>query len=118
MASEDRKTRPDPFLVDADTAPLNAEEIRRLRPAREVLEELGVSVPDETAGGTGANEVRSTVTLKIDADIAARLTVAGADWPRLANRILRAWLDTHGLRDPHDVRTAAVTGEKAGRGPR
>ncbi|HEY0855037.1 MAG TPA: hypothetical protein VGD86_09430 [Devosia sp.] len=44
-----RKIKPDPYLVDEDTPLLTDEQIKELRPSREVFAELGIPMP--TPGG-------------------------------------------------------------------
>ena len=76
--------KPDPYLIDFETAPLTDEEIKRLRPAREVFAELGVPLPSgpgRPVSGTGKQQV----TLRLDNEIVDFFKADGPGWQTRLN---------------------------------
>ncbi len=80
--------KPDPYLVDEDTAPLTDEEIKRLRPANEVFAELGIPLPRPRGRPKKANP-KVQVTLRLDPDVVARYKASGKGWQTRLNDDLR-----------------------------
>lgn len=85
MASSGR--RPPPPDYDP-AAPLTNEEIKRLRPARELFEELGIPMP-VPRGRPKAERVKTSVTIRLDADVVERYKADGPGWQTRMNEDLR-----------------------------
>ncbi|MEO7221389.1 MAG: BrnA antitoxin family protein [Devosia sp.] len=84
MASE--KNPPPP---DFDDAPeLTDEEIKQLRPAREMFEELGIPMP-VPRGRPKAEHVKTSVTIRLDADTVDDYKASGPGWQTRMNEDLR-----------------------------
>lgn len=76
--------KPDPYVIDFETAPLTDEEIKRLRPAREVFAELGIPLPSgpgRPVSGTGKQQV----TLRLDNEIVDFFKADGPGWQTRLN---------------------------------
>jgi uncharacterized protein (DUF4415 family) len=84
MAS--RRRKPDPYLVDDDTAPLTDEEARHLRPAVEVFEEMGLPRP---VGRPPAENPKERISLRVDADVLETFRSTGRGWQTRMNAVLR-----------------------------
>jgi len=80
--------KPDPYLIDEDTAPLTDEEIKRLRPAKEVFAEIGIPVPRQRGRPKKVNP-KVQVTLRLDPDIVERYRATGKGWQTRLNDDLR-----------------------------
>jgi len=77
-------SKPDPYSIDFETAPLTDEEIKRLRPAREVFAELGIPLPSgpgRPISGTGKQQV----TLRLDNEIIDFFKADGPGWQTRLN---------------------------------
>ena len=69
-------------------APLTDEEIKQLRPARELFEEIGIPMP-VPRGRPKAEKVKTSVTIRLDADIVEYFKAGGAGWQTRMNEDLR-----------------------------
>lgn len=85
MASNHHK--PDPYMIDFETAPLTDEEIKRLRPAREVFTELGLPLPGKPGRPPSGNG-KQQVTLRLDNEIIDFFKADGPGWQTRLNEEL------------------------------
>jgi uncharacterized protein (DUF4415 family) len=76
--------KPDPFLLDEETAPLTDEEIKRLRPAKEVFSELGIPLP-RGRGRPVVGQRKQQVTLRLDHDVVEFFKSQGPGWQTRLN---------------------------------
>jgi uncharacterized protein (DUF4415 family) len=106
MAFSKRPPPPDDY---DPAAPLTDEEIKQLRPARELFEELGIPMPTPR-GRPRAERVKTSVTIRLDADIVERYKAGGPGWQTRMNEDLRegarrrgvvAQLRAKALAEPH-----------------
>ena len=75
--------------ADYDTAPLTDEEIARLRPTRELFEELGIPMPRRR--GAQKAPTKRQVTLRLDADTLDYFRSTGKGWQtRMGDILTRA----------------------------
>lgn len=86
MAS--RRKKSDPYMVDDETAPLTDEEARRLRPATEVFEEIGLPAP-RPVGRPPAEDPKERISLRVDADVLDTFRSTGRGWQTRMNTVLR-----------------------------
>jgi len=86
MAS--RKLTPPPPDFDDDAPELTDDEIRELRPARELFEELGIPMPIPR-GRPKLEQPKQSVTIRIDAEIVDYYKEAGPGWQTRMNEDLR-----------------------------
>ena len=77
----------DPFLVDFETAPLTDDEIKTLRPGREVLAELGITLP---RGRPPTARPKHQVTLRLDEAVIEHFKRGGKGWQTRINDTLVA----------------------------
>ncbi len=84
--SSDKKPPPPDFNDDAPE--LTDEQILRLRPAREMFEQLGIPMP-VPRGRPKAERVKTSVTIRLDADTVEQYKAAGAGWQTRMNEDLR-----------------------------
>ena len=82
------KTRLPPPPDYDPAAPLTDEEIRNLRPARELFEELGIPMP-VPRGRPKAERIKTSVTIRIDAEIVDYYKEAEPGWQTRMNEDLR-----------------------------
>ncbi|MCB1497931.1 MAG: BrnA antitoxin family protein [Bauldia sp.] len=85
MASSRRK--PDPYLVDDDTAPLTGDEVRQLRPATEVFEAIGLPAP-RPVGRPPVENPKERISLRVDADVLETFRSTGRGWQTRMNTVL------------------------------
>ncbi|MCB1507453.1 MAG: BrnA antitoxin family protein [Hyphomicrobiaceae bacterium] len=85
MASE--KKKPDPFLVDAETAPLTDEETGRLRPATDVFRELGLPAP-RPVGRPKADNPKERISLRVSPQTLAAFKATGKGWQTRMDEVL------------------------------
>ena len=86
------KKRVNPKMVDDDNPELTTEEIRAMRPAREVLPpELYAILPKRRPGQRGPQKalVKQQVTLRLDAKILAHFKAGGRGWQTRINDALK-----------------------------
>jgi uncharacterized protein (DUF4415 family) len=81
-------SKPNPFRIDEDTAPLTDAELGGLRPAAEILAEQGIAFPRKP-GRPRAAEPKQLVSLRLDQDIVAHFKSSGAGWQTRINKALR-----------------------------
>jgi len=86
MAS--RKLSPPPPDFDDDAPELTDEEIKELRPAREMFEELGIPMP-VPRGRPKAERIKTSVTIRLDAQIVEAYKAGGPGWQTRMNEDLR-----------------------------
>ena len=79
--------KPDPFMYDDDNPPLTAEQIRELRPTREVLAELGIPMPK---GRPRVELPKRQVTLRLDEAVVEHFKRGGKGWQTRINETLAA----------------------------
>lgn len=79
--------KPDPFMYDDDNPPLTAEQIRELRPTREVLAELGIPMPK---GRPPVETPKRQVTLRLDEAVIEHFKRGGKGWQTRINETLAA----------------------------
>lgn len=75
---------PDPYLIDDENRPLTDEEIKGLRPAREIFAERGIPFPANRPQRDG--EVQYIVNL--DVRVVEFLKAEGGDWQTRLNEKL------------------------------
>jgi len=78
--------KPDPYKIDFETAPLTEEEIKKLRPARELFAELGIPMPSKGRPPQGAG--KQQVTLRLDKDVLEHFKADGPGWQTRLNDTL------------------------------
>ncbi|HZY69129.1 MAG TPA: BrnA antitoxin family protein [Devosia sp.] len=83
-----RKLPPPPPDFDDDAPVLSDEEILRLRPAREFFELHGIPMP-VPRGRPKAEKVKTSVTIRLDADIVEEYKAGGPGWQTRMNEDLR-----------------------------
>ena len=71
--------KPDPYLIDEDNAPLTDEEIKDLRPAKEVFTELGIPMP-RPRGRPPKPDRKVQVTIRLDPDVLEAWRSTGPGW--------------------------------------
>jgi len=79
---------PDPFKIDKATAPLNDEELARARPAKDVLNELGLDMP-RPRGRPQLERPKERISIRLDADILKYFRARGKGWQSQINETLR-----------------------------
>ena len=79
--------KPDPFMYDEDNLPLTAEQIRELRPTRDVLAELGIPMPK---GRPPLEQPKRQVTLRLDEAVLEHFKRGGKGWQTRINDALAA----------------------------
>ena len=78
------KLQPPPPDYDP-AAPLTDEEIKRLRPARELFAELGIPVP---RGRPKAEQPKQSVTIRLDSEAVDYFKSTGPGWQTRINDLL------------------------------
>jgi uncharacterized protein (DUF4415 family) len=86
MTSE--KKQPPPPDFDDDAPELTDEEIKQLRPAREWFEEHGIPMP-VPRGRPKAEKIKTSVTIRLDADVVEQYKASGPGWQTRMNEDLR-----------------------------
>jgi uncharacterized protein (DUF4415 family) len=85
MASESKRPRPP---ADYDPMPeLTDEEIKQLRPARELFEEMGIPMP-VPRGRPKAERPKKSVTMRVDAEALDYFKSTGSGWQTRVNDLL------------------------------
>jgi len=79
--------KPNPYLIDYETMPLTDEEVKQLRPAREVFAELGIPMPK---GRPPVENPKRQVTLRLDAEVIEHFKKGGKGWQTRINDTLAA----------------------------
>lgn len=87
MASRGKLPPPPPDFDD-DAPELTDEEILELRPAREFFEQHGIPMP-VPRGRPKAEKVKTSVTIRIDADVVESYKASGPGWQTRMNEDLR-----------------------------
>lgn len=85
MASR-KRLQPPPADYDP-LAPLTAKEIKTLRPARELFEELGIPMP-APRGRPKAEITKRPVTIRMSEDVIAHFKADGPGWQTRINDVL------------------------------
>lgn len=83
-----RKLEPPPPDFDDDAPELTDEEIKELRPAREWFEERGIPMP-VPRGRPKAEVTKTSVTIRLDAEIVEAYKAGGPGWQTRMNEDLR-----------------------------
>jgi uncharacterized protein (DUF4415 family) len=78
-----------PWLpLDDDDAPiLTAEQIKELRPAKEVFAEIGIPMP-KPIGRPKAERTKVPVTMRLDPDVLAYFKASGPGWQTRMGEVL------------------------------
>ncbi len=84
----DSKKLPPPPDFDDDAPELTDEQIKRLRPARELFEELGIPMP-VPRGRPQAENPKQSVTIRLDAEVVDYYKASGPGWQTRLNDDLR-----------------------------
>lgn len=79
--------KPNPYLIDYETMPLTDEEVKKLRPAREVFLELGIPMPK---GRPPVDTPKRQVTLRLDESVLDHFKAGGKGWQTRINDALAA----------------------------
>jgi uncharacterized protein (DUF4415 family) len=77
--------------ADPDARPMTGAALARMRPAHEVHPELAAASL-RRRGRPRSPAPKQQVTLRLDADVIARLRASGAGWQARVNELLRRWL--------------------------
>jgi uncharacterized protein (DUF4415 family) len=83
-----RKLQPPPADFSDDAPELTDEEIKELRPAREFFEESGIPMP-VPRGRPKAEMTKTSVTIRLDAEIVEAYKAGGPGWQTRMNEDLR-----------------------------
>jgi uncharacterized protein (DUF4415 family) len=83
-----RKLQPPPADFSDDAPELTDEEIKELRPAREFFEESGIPMPG-ARGRPKAEMTKTSVTIRLDAEIVEAYKAGGPGWQTRMNEDLR-----------------------------
>lgn len=90
------KRKPNPELADKDNPEWTEEDLRRARPAAEVLPELfGANAASEMLRSRGrpkAAVTKTHVNLRLDAEVLEAFKATGPGWQTRINKALREWL--------------------------
>jgi len=78
--------------ADPDARPMTGAALARMRPAHEVHPELAAAGLRRRRGRPRSPSPKQQVTLRLDADVIARLRASGAGWQTRVNELLRRWL--------------------------
>ncbi len=81
--SRNRKSR-----ATEDDAPLTLAELRRMRPAREVVPHIVAAY--ERGRGRPVGRTKEVISLSVDKDVLAALRASGAGWQTRVNDLLKA----------------------------
>jgi uncharacterized protein (DUF4415 family) len=81
--------------ADPDAKPMADGSLKRMRPAHEVVPEL-VARTLRRRGRPRSPSPKQQVTLRLDADLIARLRASGAGWQVRVNEVLKRWLARRG----------------------
>lgn len=90
------KHKPNPELIDKDNPEWSDDDMKRARPASEVLP--GIVGPETAAlmlkprGRPKAAETKTHVNLRLDPDIVEAFKATGRGWQTRINQALREWL--------------------------
>ncbi|MDR0311226.1 MAG: BrnA antitoxin family protein [Acidobacteriota bacterium] len=101
MSKHESQTRRAPLTdTDGEVRELTAEDIARMRPAKEVLHpELytGLVQMNRRAGVRGPNRRPTKVqtAIRFDADVLTALRATGRGWQTRVNNVMRDWLRKH-----------------------
>jgi len=82
------------IVADEDAWEPTDAEFATLKPAPEVLQQMGVSVP-RPRGRPRKAQPKEQVSIRLDADVLAALRATGKGWQTRVNAILRQWLAEH-----------------------
>lgn len=77
----------DPYTPDEDTPELTDEQIKELRPSREVFAELGIPMP-RTRGRPPVDTPKKQVTLRLDEEVVRHFKQGGRGWQTRINDTL------------------------------
>ncbi|USG61112.1 BrnA antitoxin family protein [Sneathiella marina] len=83
------KKKVDPFMVDDDNPEWTEQDIKNARPGREIFKELGMTAPKPKIGRPKLTHPKKQVTVRLDADVIARLKEDGGKWQTKLNDTLR-----------------------------
>ena len=86
-SSPTAKRPPPPPDFDDDAPILTKEEIKELRPARELFEELGIPMP-KPVGRPKAEITKQSVTVRFDPEVIDYFKSGGPDWQTRMNAVL------------------------------
>ena len=82
--------KPNPYLIDEDNPELTDEELKTLRPAREVLPpELFENLTKNKGGRPKLAAPKVAVTLRLDPDVVSAFKATGPGWQTKMNDALR-----------------------------
>lgn len=84
--------KPDPFRADAENPELSANEIKRLRPARDVFAEQGIA-PQRPVGRPRSISPKVPLSLRLDRDVVEHFKADGPGWQTRMNEALRAAIE-------------------------
>ncbi|MEO8756331.1 MAG: BrnA antitoxin family protein [Devosia sp.] len=84
---DSRELSPPPPDFDDDAPILTKDEIKELRPAREMFEELGIPMP-VLRGRPKTETPKQSVTMRLDADVLARYKATGPGWQTRMGEVL------------------------------
>ena len=79
----------DPFMVDTDTAPLTDDEVKTLRPAKDVFKDLGVPMPPKPRGRPKSDNPKISTSIRLDAEVVEYFKKSGQGWQSRMNTVLR-----------------------------
>ena len=80
-------------LADPDAQLLTDEQLARMRPAHEVLPDLVATHVRRKRGRPKVEAPKEQISIRLDADIVARLRATGEGWQTRVNAVLREWLE-------------------------
>ena len=76
------------IALDPDNPEWTTEDFKRARPAKEVFEQLGLSIPS-SRGRPLSDNPKKQISLRLDADIVHALRASGKGWQTRLNEFLR-----------------------------
>ena len=88
--------------VAVSSPPLTAAQLRKLRPASEVLPELFAAKTAQALlkprGRPPAASVKERITIRLDPDVLAAFRATGQGWQTRINEAMREWMKAHTIR--------------------
>lgn len=109
--------RKDPSRPDAENPEWTEEDLRRARPALEVLQKEVVDAIRRYRGQRGPQKApkKELISLRVDRDVVEAYRASGRGWQTRANQALRAFLRKRGSATNAVSKRATVGGRVSGK---